>query len=172
MIRKAAAADLTRIGEIYEAIFDKEDRGPVYTNWLRGTYPSVENSRQALEAGTLYVGEDGGALWGVVNLNGIQLPEYDGIPWTIPAERERVGVIHTLCIHPAHSGKGHAKRMIAFCEETARAQGKTVIRLDTWEGNVPANRMYPSLGYRFAGGTEFFFQGYIHEILNCYEKAL
>lgn len=172
MIRKAAAADLPQIGEIYEAIFDKEDQGPVYTNWLRGTYPTVDSARQVLEAGTLYVGEGDGVLWGVVNLNGVQLPEYDQIPWAIPAEREEVGVIHTLCIHPAQSGKGLAKRMVAFCEETARAQGKTVIRLDTWEGNAPTNHLYPSIGYGFAGSTEFFFQGYIREILNCYEKKL
>ena len=172
MIRKAAAADLPGIGEIYEAIFDQEARGPAYTNWLRGTYPTVDSARQVLEAGTLYVGEEDGVLWGVVNLNGIQLPEYDEIPWSIPAEREVVGVIHTLCIHPRQSGRGRARQMAAFCEETARAQGKSVIRLDTWEGNVPANRLYPSLGYRFAGATEFFFQGYIRETLNCYEKAL
>lgn len=172
MIRKAAAADLPRIGEIYEAIFDKEEQGPVYTNWLRGTYPTVDSARQVLEAGTLYVGEEDGVLWGVVNLNGDQLPEYDQIPWAIPAEREEVGVIHTLCIHPAQSGKGLAKRMVAFCEETARAQGKTVIRLDTWEGNAPTNHLYPSIGYGFVGSTEFFFQGYVLEILNCYEKKL
>lgn len=172
MIRKATAADLPRIGEIYEAIFDKEDQGPVYTNWLRGTYPTVDSARQVLEAGTLYVGEEDGVLWGVVNLNGDQLPEYDQIPWAIPAEREEVGVIHTLCIHPAQSGKGLAKRMVVFCEETARAQGKTVIRLDTWEGNAPTNHLYPSIGYSFAGSTEFFFQGYVREILNCYEKKL
>ncbi len=172
MIRKATAADLPRIGEIYEAIFDKEDQGPAYTNWLRGSYPTTEDARKALEAGTLYVGEEDGALWGVVNLNGIQLPEYDKISWSIPAGREKVRVIHTLCIHPAQSGKGLAKRMAAFCEETARVQGKTVIRLDTWEGNAPANRLYPSIGYRFAGRTEFFFHGYIREILNCYEKKL
>lgn len=172
MIRKAAAADLPGIGEIYEAIFDQEARGPAYTNWLRGTYPTVDSARQVLEAGTLYVGEEDGVLWGVVNLNGVQLPEYDEIPWSIPAEREAVGVIHTLCIHPRQSGRGCARQMAAFCEETARAQGKSVIRLDTWEGNVPANRLYPSLGYRFAGATEFFFQGYIRETLNCYEKAL
>ena len=172
MIRKATAADLPRIGEIYAAIFDKEDQGPAYTNWLRGSYPTTEDARKALETGTLYVGEEDGALWGVVNLNGIQLPEYDKISWSIPAGREEVGVIHTLCIHPAQSGKGLAKRMAAFCEETARAQGKTVIRLDTWEGNAPANRLYPSIGYRFAGGPEFLFHGYIREILNCYEKKL
>ena len=111
-------------------------------------------------------------LWGVVNRNGEQLPEYSDIPWAIPAEPDQVGVIHTLCIHPDQSGKGLARRMVAFCEEEFRRQGKTVIRLDTWEGNLPANRLYPSLGYQYAGAAEFFFMGFVREILNCYEKAL
>jgi len=174
MIRLATAADLPAITAIYEAILDREEAGPVYTNWQRGKYPTADTARQALEAGTLYVGEDPNAntLWGVVNLNGIQLPEYDQIPWSIPAQPHQVGVIHTLCIHPVHSGRGYARQMVAFCEEESRRQGKTVIRLDTWENNHPANQMYPRLGYHYAGATEFFFQGFIHEILNCYEKAL
>lgn len=172
MIRFATAADLDGIEAIYDAILTREEAGPVYTNWQRGKYPTRAHAQQALDAGTLYVGEDDGFLWGVVNLNGIQLPEYDDIPWGIAAEREQVGVIHTMCIHPAASGRGRARQMVTFCEEESRRLGKTVIRLDTWEGNVPANAMYPKLGYRFAGATEFFFQGFIHEILNCYEKAL
>lgn len=172
MIRKAVSTDLPAISAIYEAILDREEQGPVYTNWQRGKYPTVDTARGALDAGTLYVGEDGGVLWGVVNLNGEQLPEYDAIPWSIPAEREQVGVIHTLCIHPAQSGKGLARQMVAFCEEESRRLGKTVIRLDTWEGNLPANRLYPSLGYRYAGAAEFFFMGFIQETLNCYEKLL
>ena len=172
MIRLAAQHDLPQIAGIYNAILDREEAGPVYTNWQRGKYPSEDTARQALEAGTLYVGEDAGALWGVVNLNGIQLPEYAAIPWTIPAAENQVGVIHTLCIHPARSGQGHARQMVAFCEAESRRLGKTVIRLDTWEHNIPANRLYPSLGYRFAGSAEFFFMGFVREILNCYEKAL
>ena len=173
MIRLASATDLPAIAEIYDAILAREESGgPVYTNWQRGKYPTVDTARQALDDGTLYVGEDAGLLWGVVNLNDVQLPEYGDIPWTIPGERDQVGIIHTLCIHPAQAGRGLARRMVAFCEEEARRQGRTVMRLDTWEHNLPANRMYPSLGYRFAGATEFFFQGFIHEILNCYEKSL
>ena len=160
------------ITAIYDAILDREEAGPAYTNWQRGKYPTVDTARQALEAGTLYVGEEDGFLWGVVNLNGIQLPEYDAIPWAIPAERNQVAVIHTLCIHPVRAGRGLARRMVAFCEEETRRQGKAVMRLDTWEGNLPANRMYPVLGYRYAGAAEFFFQGFIREILNCYEKKL
>ena len=173
MIRPATAGDLPAIEAIYNAIFDVEEAGPVYTNWQRGKYPTYDTARQVLEQGTLYVGEDeSGFLWGVVNLNGVQLPEYADIPWQFAAEDAQVAVPHTLCIHPRRAGQGLARRMIAFCENTARAQGKTVMRLDTWEGNLPANAMYPKLGYALAGATEFFFQGYIHEILNCYEKKL
>lgn len=171
-IRPAVAADLDGITAIYDAILDREEAGPVYTNWQRGKYPTADTARQALEARTLYVGEEDGFLWGVVNLNGIQLPEYDAILWTFPAERNQVAVIHTLCIHPVRAGRGLARRIVAFCEEETRRQGKAVMRLDTWEGNLPANRMYPVLGYRYAGAAEFFFQGFIREILNCYEKKL
>ena len=173
MIRPATEADLAPVGAIYAAILDKEAAtGVVYTNWRKGAYPTLDTARTVLAAGTLYVGEEDGRIWGVVNLNGEQLPEYDDIPWSIAAGREQVGVIHTLCIHPAASGRGRAKQMVAFCEMEARRQGKTVMRLDTWEGNLPANRMYPALGYRYAGAAEFFFQGFIREILNCHEKAL
>ena len=173
MIRPATEQDLAQVSAIYDAILDQEAAtGVVYTNWRKGAYPTLDTARTVLAAGTLYVGEEDGHLWGVVNLNGEQLPEYDAIPWSIAAGREQVGVIHTLCIHPDEAGRGRGREMVSFCEETARAQGKTVIRLDTWEGNRPANRLYPSLGYRYAGAAEFFFMGFIHEILNCYEKSL
>ena len=172
MIRKAQETDLPAVAAIYEAILDGEERGPVYTNWQRGKYPTIDTARQAQEAGTLYVGEEDGVLWGVVNLNGLQLPEYDAIPWSIPAARDEVGVIHTLCIRPSCHGRGYARQMVAFCEEESRRLGRTVIRLDTWEGNLPANHLYPSLGYHYAGQAEFFFMGFVRENLNCYEKKL
>ena len=172
MIRLATPADLSQAADIYEEILDREAQGPVYTNWQRGKYPTIDTARAALEAGSLHVGEENGVLWGVVTLNGEQLPEYDAIPWTIPAAAEEVGVIHTLCIRPSCSGRGYARQMVAFCEAEARRQGRTVIRLDTWEGNLPANGLYTTLGFHRAGATEFFFQGFIHEVLNCYEKAL
>ena len=172
MIRPATPADLSQAADIYEEILVQDEQGPVYTNWQRGKYPTIDTARQALEAGTFYVGEEDGVLWGVVNLNGLQLPEYDAIPWSIPAARDEVGVIHTLCIRPSCHGRGYARQMVAFCEEESRRLGRTVIRLDTWEGNLPANHLYPSLGYHYAGQAEFFFMGFVRENLNCYEKKL
>lgn len=173
MIRPACSADLPAIAQIYEEILDQEDQRPVsYTNWQRGKYPTLDTAKAALEAGTLFVGEENGVLFAAVNLNGVQLPEYDLIPWLFEATPEQVMVIHTLVIRPSCSGRGKAREMVAFCEEEARRQGKTVMRLDTYEGNHPANIMYPKLGYRLAGHARFLFQGFLDEILNCYEKQL
>lgn len=173
MFRPATEHDLTAIEAIYNEILDEEEQRPVsYTNWQRGAYPTLQTARQALEEGTLWVGEEEGEVFGAANLNGVQLPEYDEIPWAFPAAPEQVRVIHTLVISPRWGGKGKAREFVAFCEAQARRQGGTVIRLDTYEGNHPANAMYPKLGYRYAGVTEFFFQGFIHENLNCYEKRL
>ena len=173
MIRLATEQDLPLVGSIYEEILAEEEKRPAsFTNWQRGKYPTVEHARAALEAGTLYVAEEDGEVYGCVNLNGEQLPEYDAIPWSVPAQPSEVGVIHTLVIRPSWSGRGKAREFVAFCEEELHRQGKKTVRLDTYEGNLPANTMYPRLGYRLAGATEFFFQGFIHEVLNCYEKRL
>ena len=173
MIRPACPSDLVAIAAIYDEILTQEEQRPQsYTNWQRGKYPTIDTARKALAAGCLWVAEEAGDLYGAFLLNGEQLPEYDNIPWQFEADRDQVAVIHTLVVSPRWTGKGKAREMVTFCEEEGRRQGKTVLRLDTYEGNHPANAMYPKLGYRLAGATEFFFQGFIHEILNCYEKQL
>ena len=172
MIRLAQIQDLPAISRIYEEIFRAEEHAMPYTNWKRGVYPTEDTARTALEEGTLYVGEEDGFLWGVVILNDFQLPGYEQIPWSYPAAPEEVAVIHTLCIHPAFGGSGRARELIACCEDLSRSRGKTVIRLDTWVGNLPANRLYASIGYHFAGTGDFLFQGVLAEQLNCYERQL
>lgn len=51
-------------------------------------------------------------------------------------------------------------------------KGCRPIRLDTYEGNSPAIAFYSRLGYRLAGSTGFHFEGVIHEVPVCFEKAL
>ena len=107
------------------------------TGWKRGAYPTADTARNIFNAGTLYVGVDeDGAIWGSMNLNGVQLPEYKNGGWSIPAEDDQVAVIHTLTIHPDRAGQGLARQMVAFAEDTARSQGKTVMRFDTGVSNA------------------------------------
>lgn len=174
MIRPAVESDLPAVSAIYEAILDQEDdTGIRHTGWQRGAYPTADTARNIFDAGTLFVGVDeNGTIWGSMNLNGYQLPEYVNGSWAFPAEEAQVAVIHTLTIDPRRTGQGLARQMVDFAENTARAQGKTVLRLDTGVENLPANRMYPRLGYQSAGTVDSFFMGYALRPLNLYEKKL
>lgn len=172
MIRKGTAADLDRAEEIYNEILDHQAATVNYTNWVKGLYPTRENARRALEAGTFYVMEDAGTVVGVANLNHIQPAEYANIRWTIPAQGEEVLVIHTLCIPPSCAGRGYARVFVAFAEALGRRQGCRCIRLDTYVGNLPAISLYTKLGYRDAGVTHFHFEQAIWEDLRCFEKSL
>ena len=61
MIRLSRPEALSAIAAVYNAIFDQEEARPIsFTNWQRGKYPTVDYARQALEAGTLYTGEEAG----------------------------------------------------------------------------------------------------------------
>ena len=173
MIRLATADDLAAVVAIYNEILDREaSLDAPCTNWQRGVYPTEVHARRALDAGQLYIALEGKDICGCFILNREQLPEYARIPWQTPAAPEEVAVIHTLCVSPRWSGRGMAREMVAFCEEESRRMGAKVIRLDTYEGNRPANAMYPKLGYTYVGNTLFLFQGLIREVLNCYEKRL
>lgn len=173
MIRLATAKDMEEAAKIYDEVLDYEAEHGTMTNWVKGKYPTGDTAKKALAAGTYYVGEDeNGRLYGTVNLNHVQPAEYGNIPWTMAGEGDEVLVVHTLCIRPDCRGKNYAREFMAFAEELAKEKGCKVIRLDTWEGNEPAKKLYPSIGYRFAGETLVHFEQVIWETLVCFEKQL
>lgn len=61
MIRKATSADIPAVAAIYDALLRREEQGLLATGWMRGVYPTEQTAWDALDAGTLYVLEDGAA---------------------------------------------------------------------------------------------------------------
>lgn len=172
VFRPAAAADLDGVEAIYGHIFDRQEGGVNYNDWQRGVYPTWADAEEALLAGTLYVAEEDGVLGAAANLNHRQLPEYDQIPWTIPADGAAVFVVHTLCVDPAWSGRGVGGAFVRFAEDLGRAKGCKALRLDTFEKNAPAIRLYTSLGYRLSGRMDCLFTDGKRKTLVGFEKAL
>lgn len=172
MIRVATEDDILEIENIYNEILDYEEQTVSYTNWKKGLYPTVDYAKRAIDDSTIFVGEDEKGIYGCVVLNSIQPKEYDNISWVTKAEANEIMVIHTLCIRPSESGKGKARIMMEFIEKYAKEGGYKVIRLDTYEGNIPAGSLYPKLGYLYVGTTKFHFQNVIWENLKCFEKSL
>jgi len=70
-----------------------------------------------------------------------------------PAESENGahrGEVAKLLVHPEWRRQGIARALMEALEEEARAAGKTLLVLDTREGD-PSNDLYRVLGYREAG---------------------
>ncbi len=172
MFRPADLNDLNAIIQIYDHILEKEEKTISYTNWQKGKYPTAAYAKAAIEAGTMFVLEENKSICGCVVLNHIQPPEYNAIDWKYAAKEEEIIVVHTLCISTAFTRMGYASKLMEHCECYAKKKGAAVIRLDTYEGNLPACQLYPKLGYDYAGTTKFHFQNIIWENLNCYEKLL
>ncbi|MEE1037901.1 MAG: GNAT family N-acetyltransferase [Eubacterium sp.] len=172
IFRKGEERDLDRIAEIYNEFLDYEAEHGTKTNWIKGVYPTRKNAERGLENGTLYVGELDGQVVGSYVLNHIQPEEYAKLQWEYPGEGEEVIVIHTLCIDVNLQGKGLGPQFVEYALEHGRKLGCKTMRLDTYEHNDPAAKMYDKMGFRYVGITEFFFEQAILENLICFEYKL
>ena len=160
MIRLATRADVDDIVLGYDALFDYEEVHGCFSNWRRGVYPLRSDVEAALAAGTLYVLREEGALCASAILNRVQPAEYAAAAWRIPAGGDEALVVHTLCVPPAQSHRGAARKMLRFAAELARRTGCRALRLDTWLNNRPAAMLYASEGFRAIGVTEALDRGH------------
>lgn len=59
----------------------------------------------------------------------------------------RYGEVKRVFVHPAHRGRGHARRMMEALEATLRREGVPVARLETGVAQPEALALYRALGY-------------------------
>lgn len=170
--RRATAHDLDAVSAIYDRIHDEEEAGHMTIGWVRGIYPTRATAEAALERGDLYVCEADGAVAGTAILNHLQGDEYTGAPWTLDAADDQVLVMHTLVIDPAAKGRSLGTAFAAFYERHARAQGCTVLRIDTNKRNTAARHLYAKLGYREISIVPCQFNGIDGVDLVLLEKAV
>ena len=170
MIRKATSSDIPAIAAIYEAIHDLEARGEMTIGWQRGVYPTAQTAAAAIEAGDMFVEEDGGRVVASGRINRQQMPAYAKVSWRFEAPDDQVMVLHTLTVDPALGGRGYARAFLEFYEDCARRSGCTALRIDTNARNAVARAMYARHGYIESGVIPCEFNGIPGVQLVCMEK--
>jgi ribosomal protein S18 acetylase RimI-like enzyme len=68
----------------------------------------------------------------------------------LPPNQPHRAEVAKLLVHPEARGQGLAKKLMEHLEAVARAEGKTLLVLDTVPG-FPADRLYRRLGYTALG---------------------
>jgi ribosomal protein S18 acetylase RimI-like enzyme len=130
-------------------------------------YPNEAVFTADIAKSQLWIAELDGTIAGVAALTQDQDAEYAQANWDVS---QPALVTHRLAVDPAAQGRGVALALMAQAETQARAQGLSFLRVDTNSENAATQRLFPKLGYRFAGEITLAFRPGLRFF--CYEKWL
>ncbi|KIF00342.1 acetyltransferase [Streptomyces sp. RSD-27] len=130
------------------AAWDARAREEYAASWVaRGMGPQAARAKsEADHDGQLPQGLDTpGVTFAVLEAAGTPV----GHLWLAPAGEAGAGAyVYDVAVAEEHRGRGHGRDLMLLAERTAIAQGHRVLALHVFAGNVPALRLYESLGYR------------------------
>jgi len=131
------------------------------------TYPNAEVFENDIAQGQLWVADAEGDIAGVTAITTEQYPEYADAGLDI---NETAIVTHRLAVSTRHQGKGIAALLMQQAEQVAISRGIKTLRVDTNTTNAATQKLFPKLGYVFAGEMGLSFRPGLR--FYCYEKRL
>lgn len=188
-IRRAMPEEYPRVRTFYHQMIDDMQEMTYKPGWQKEVYPSDGMLKEALNRGELYVGELGvieasgeaenertGAgekrIASAMVVNHEYNESYENYKWQTLASKEEILVIHALGVAPAYMGRGFAKQMVEYVTRMGRKNGQKAIRLDVLKGNVPAERLYPSVGFTYLHTLPMYYEDTGWTDFLLYEKVL
>lgn len=153
-IRPALAADVDTLAGLYAAVTAALTPENNFCGWNAAGYPTRRTAEEAIRMGGAFLAEADGACVGSVRLVHQQEPAYAGAPWAIDAPESEVLTVLTLAVHPGWRRQGIAQALLANADLVAAQQHCQDIRLDVYEKNEPAIRLYESFGYRYVSTVD------------------
>ena len=164
-LRPATPADLPAVLALVQAVVPLMQASG-NRQWTHD-YPNEAVFARDIAQGQLWVAALGEQVVGVAALTQAQDAEYAQANWDAAAPAL---VTHRLAVAPAAQGHGVAQALLAQAEAEARQLGLTHLRVDTNSENAATQRLFPKLGYRFAGEITLAFRPGLRFF--CYEKVL
>ena len=130
-------------------------------------YPNPEVFANDVAHGQLWVAESEGAVAGFTAITTEQSEEYANVGWDIT---EQAIVTHRLAVGSNFRGRGIAEALLNQAEKVVHSRGIKILRIDTNSNNKATQKLFPKLGYVYAGETALYFRPNL--IFYCYEKRL
>ena len=104
---------------------------------------------------------------GVIAITSDIEPDYIQADWD---HAEPALVVHSLAVDPEFRGAVIARALMTQAESIAASKDFTVIRVDTNAENQATQKLFPGLGYRFAGEISLTMRPGLRFL--CYEKRI
>lgn len=130
-------------------------------------YPNPEVFAGDIALEQLWVAEIDGDIAGVSAITTEQSEEYANVGWDLT---EPAIVTHRLAVNLQYRGRGVAEELLTQAEVVANNQKISILRIDTNSNNKATQRLFPKMGYVYAGETGLGHRPNLK--FYCYEKRL
>jgi ribosomal protein S18 acetylase RimI-like enzyme len=164
-VRPATKFDLPRIMELIAEVVPAMNAAGNF-QW-DNSYPSAAVFELDIERNQLWVAEIESKIAGIAAITTDQEPEYAEVGWDI---NQIAIVTHPLAVSPKYRGRGVAAALLAAAEQEAVRRNIKFLRIDTNTANEATKKLFPKLGYRFAGEIGLGFRPNLR--FYCYQKEL
>jgi len=165
VIRVARIGDISQIMQLIALVVPAMNAAGNF-QWDK-TYPDTTVFENDIAAGQLWVAEVQGEIAGIAAITTDQEPEYARVGWDI---KQTAIVTHRLAVSEHYRGKGIAAALLMQAEGEAVSRGINLLRIDTNTANRATQKLFPKLGYRYAGEIGLSFRPNLR--FYCYEKRL
>ncbi|MBP1561036.1 MAG: GNAT family N-acetyltransferase [Oscillospiraceae bacterium] len=153
---KAESSDFSKIVSFYKYVINNTENMAEYGRWIYGQHPTDEIINGYIEGGYMYYTEDNGEITSAVAVTPYQSADYHPVQWSVEAGDDEVSVVHILCIDPKRQKCGLAKSVMYKIISMAKEDSKKAVRLDALCCNIPAHRLYESIGFKKRGCQKWY----------------
>lgn len=158
IIQKAKPEEFQTARLFYHTLIDDLKNAAYRPGWQKDIYPDPEELKAEITAGNFYCGYVANELASCMVINHrFQDDAYAEAKWETKATAEEVLVIHILGVGSRFARKGLAKQMVRFAIDTAEKTGMKAVRLDVMKGNLPAERLYPQMGFHYRNTVPMYY---------------
>jgi len=157
-VRLAGVDKCDDVVDFYKGLIESMRSSEFKPEWEMGVYPTRQQLQNAIESQTLFLAHLDDCLVGVMILNHDYEPEYDNVKWQTYAKKDEVMVIHLLGVSPAHQRKGVARQMVSSVVDICTRSQIKAIRLDVLKKNLPAAKLYLSMGFQFIEAVKIYYE--------------
>lgn len=99
-------------------------------------------------------------------------PAYSKVRWKVNTDYSRIFVVHTLVVDPSYLKNGIGMELIKFAVCHANNGGAQSIRLDVYENNLPAIRLYEKCGFEYVDTVDLGLSKYGLHHFRLYENIV
>ncbi|WP_040327286.1 GNAT family N-acetyltransferase [Clostridium ihumii] len=172
IIELGKECDINELENLYNDLNDYLASGINYPGWKKGIYPTREDAINGIKNRNLYIAKYNDKIIGSIILSNTPEEAYHNATWNFKSDYSKILVIYTFVVHPKFMKCGVGKRLIDFATEYAINLNIKSIRLDVYEGNTPAIKLYEKCGFKYIDTVDLGLKHYGLEFFKLYEKLI